>query len=106
MINLRKLLLVAAAALVVTGCDHGNGGATLNPNACYAEGWNNPTPGAYVCGNGTLANVRGDVTKEGFDLGNHTVDHLEATSTWSGIPPAMKDPMTMGWLFSSDGFGP
>jgi hypothetical protein len=90
----------------ITNPDGGKGGANVNPNACYAEGWNNPTPGAYVCGNGTLANVRGDVTKEGFDMGNHTVDHLEATSTWSGIPSAMKDPMTMGWLFSSDGFGP
>src|SRR4051812_42779619 len=86
--------------------DGSKGSCTLNPNACYAEGWNNPTPGAYVCGNGTLANVRGDVTSAGFDIGNHTVDHLESTSTWSGIPAAFKDPMSGGWLYSSDGYGP
>jgi hypothetical protein len=89
----------------ITNPDGKKGGATLNPNACYEEGWNNPTPGAYVCGDGTIANVRGDVTKEGFDIGNHTVDHLESNSTWSGIPPALKDPMTNGWLFTN-GFGP
>ena len=86
--------------------DGSKAGCNLNPNACYAEGWNNPTPGAYVCGNGTLANVRPDVTSAGFDMGNHTVDHLESNSTWSGIPAAYKDPMTGGWAFSSDGAGP
>jgi hypothetical protein len=90
----------------VTNPDGTKASCTLNPNACYAEGWNNPTPGAYVCGNGTLANVRGDVTSAGFDIGNHTVDHLESTSTWSGIPAAFKDPTTNGWLYSSDGAGP
>jgi hypothetical protein len=43
----------------------------------------------------------------GFDMGNHTIDHLESVSTWSGIPAKYKDPMTGSWKQSADGnYGP
>jgi hypothetical protein len=79
------------------------GGATLNPNACYAQ-----VP-AYVCGDGSLAQAIDQVTANKFDMGNHTIDHLESNSSWSGlanIPAKYKDPMTNSWLFTPDGFGP
>ena len=85
--------------------DSTKGSCNLNPNSCYAEGWSAPA-GKYVCGDGTLANARGDVTVNKFDIGNHTVDHLESNSTWSGIPAAYQDPTTKGWKFTDDGFGP
>jgi hypothetical protein len=90
----------------ITNPDSTKGGATLNPNSCYLEGWANPTPGAYVCGNGTAAQVRDQVTSAGFEIGNHTVDHLESNSTWSGIPSQYKDSMTNSWAYTSDGYGP
>ena len=88
----------------ISNPDSSKGSCNLNPNSCYAEGWSQT--GKYACGDGTLAGARGDVTVSRFDIGNHTIDHLESTSTWTGIPPAYRDPATMGWRFTDDGFGP
>jgi hypothetical protein len=84
----------------ITNPDSNKGGANVNPNACYAS---DPQ---YACGQGTLAGNTGAVTMNGFDMGNHTIDHLESNSTWSGIPSQYKDPMTNGWLFDANGNGP
>src|SRR5205814_4687914 len=73
---------------------------TLNPNACYFY------PASYQCGDSSLAQAKDQVTLNKFDMGNHTIDHLESVSTWSGIPQKYKDPMTGSWLFTPDGFGP
>src|SRR5262249_12914638 len=80
--------------------DSSKGSCQLNPNACYAGS------SLYPCGDGTLVNAKSDVTSHGFDLGNHTLDHLESNSTWSGIPDKYKDSTTGSWKFTDDGFGP
>jgi hypothetical protein len=87
----------------ITNPDGKKAGATLNPNACYAY------PAAYQCGDSSLSQVKDQVTVNKFDMGNHTIDHLESNSTWNGlsaIPAKYKDPMTGSWLFTPDGFGP
>jgi hypothetical protein len=83
------------------------GSCNLNPNSCYGVGWSGDIPG-YVCGDGTLGNAtsRGKLTINKFDIGNHTTDHLESNSTWTGIPAAYKDPATGSWKFTADGYGP
>jgi hypothetical protein len=72
----------------------------LNPNACYGGS------ALYPCGDGSLINAKASVTEMKFDFANHTIDHLESNSTWSGIPAQYKDPMTGSWKSSDDGFGP
>jgi hypothetical protein len=92
---------------LLAGVNNPNGkkaSANMNPNACYAEGWPQPA-GKYSCGDGTLATNRASVTSAGFTVGNHTIDHLEPTSTWSGIPAQYKS-ADGGWVTSPDGYGP
>jgi hypothetical protein len=85
----------------ITNPDGTKGNTTLNPNACYAY-----SP-MYLCGDGSLANSKDQVTVNKFDMGNHTIDHLESVSTWSGIPAKYKDPMTGSWAQTPDGaYGP
>ncbi|HVR64181.1 MAG TPA: hypothetical protein VMU50_19915 [Polyangia bacterium] len=76
----------------------------LNPNACYGEG-GAPPVGKYTCGNGTLSLTKDMVTLPSFDMGNHTIDHLEgyeALGGWSGIPAEWKDTVNGGWKFTND----
>jgi hypothetical protein len=85
----------------ITNPDGKKGSTTLNPNACYGY------PQAYQCGDSSLTQVKDMVTANGFDFGNHTIDHLESVSTWSGIPAKYKDPNTGSWKQTPDGnFGP
>jgi hypothetical protein len=84
----------------ITNPDSSKGGANVNPNACYTY------LAGYVCGDGTLQSAISSVTQNEFDMGNHTIDHLESNSTWSGIPAQYKDPTSMSWVQSPDGFGP
>jgi hypothetical protein len=88
----------------ITNPNSSKGSCNLNPNSCYGEGWGGA--GKYACGDGSLANAKADVTSNQFDLGNHTVDHLESNSTWTDIPAKYKDPNTGSWKFTDDGFGP
>jgi hypothetical protein len=76
------------------------GGFNVNPNACYAY-----SP-LYMCGDGSLAGNVAQVTMWGPDFGNHTLDHLESNSTWSGIPAKYKDPNTGSWVQTASGLGP
>jgi hypothetical protein len=80
----------------------------LNPNSCYGEG-GAPAAGKYTCGDGTLSFARDMVSAPSFDLGNHTIDHLEGTQLapgWSGIPDKYRNKMTFGWMFDANGNGP
>jgi hypothetical protein len=88
----------------ITNPNKSKGGCNLNPNACYGYSWANAPAGTYICGPGTLAGVKSQMTSAKFDMGNHTVDHLEENSTWSGIPKAWQN-AAKGWIFK-DGFGP
>jgi hypothetical protein len=65
----------------------------------------NLPPGKYICGSGTLVGVKSKMTEAKFDMGNHTVDHLESNSSWKGIPAPYKSD-SGGWKFSADGVGP
>jgi hypothetical protein len=80
-------------------------GTNLNPNSCYGVGYGGQIPG-YACGDGSISLNRPELTRLGFDIANHTVDHLESNSTWTGIPADYKDPMTNSWKQSADGYGP
>ena len=82
---------------------------TVNPNSCYGEGYNQTA--MYACGDGSLAAARSTVLSAGYELGNHTFDHLEnyqhqqASGTWTGpdswpgIPAKYKDATNGGWAF-------
>ena len=85
----------------ITNPNGSKASTTLNPNACYAY------PAAYQCGDSSLMQAKDQVTANKFDMGNHTIDHLESVSTWSGIPAKYKDPMTGSWKQTPDGnYGP
>lgn len=89
----------------ITNPDGKKAGTNLNPNSCYGVGYGGAIPG-YACGDGSISLNRTELTRLGFDIANHTVDHLESNSTWTGIPAAYKDPMTNSWKQSPDGYGP
>jgi hypothetical protein len=84
----------------VTNPNASKGGFNMNPNACYAY-----SP-LYMCGDGSLVGNLGLVSMSGPDFGNHTLDHLESNSTWSGIPAPYKDPNTGSWVQTATGEGP
>jgi hypothetical protein len=86
--------------------DGSSASCNLNPNACYAQGWGDPSK--YGCGDGSLSLARPSVTQAGFQYANHTIDHLESNSTWTGIPAEFKsaDPDLGGWLYTDEGKGP
>ena len=88
----------------ITNPDGSKAGTNLNPNPCYGTGWNQTVE--YVCGDGTMAQAKGSITENGFDIGNHTVDHLESNSGWDGIPADRKDPDMGGWQYDENGMGP
>src|SRR6202022_2350113 len=98
--NTQGVAFVNAFLGGITNPDSSKGGFNVNPNACYAQS------SLYACGDGTLAGNLAQVTASSPDFGNHTLDHLESNSTWSGSPAAYKDSATGSWVFTPDGLGP
>ena len=79
----------------ITNPDGDKGSITFYENGAYLP--NGETGGPWGSETNLMLAAGQELIAKGFEVGNHTFDHLETNGTWGKIPAAFKNPTGVGW---------